>query len=58
MAHIEIPDDPSWKRFFKALAGYASKRPRIQRESEIKLLAGKNGVRVEYQEGQFIPDEQ
>lgn len=57
MAQVNIPDDPSWQRFFKALAGYANKRPRIQRESKIELLAGKNGVRVDYQEGHFIPDE-
>jgi hypothetical protein len=58
MASVNIPDDPNWARLFRALAAYAQKQQRIQRQSKIELHGGKDGVRVEYQEGYYSPDQQ
>lgn len=57
MAQIDIPDDPSWRRLFKALNKAAQRRGRISRECKVEMHAGKSGVKTVITEEDFSPDE-
>jgi hypothetical protein len=57
MAQIDIPDDPAWRRLFKALKRASERRGRIGRECKVEMYAGKNGVKTVITEEDFSPDE-